>query len=212
MLHTVKLKGRRIANIDSPHSDLAGHTLTRYSQGTDQMKVVFDRAMWKGYKDYSVIFWRSDDPTAPRKEYALSFENPVVPIPGSMTTEPGIVNFAIKALDPETGKRLMAADENGFFEVLESGAIDGSYGNEDQLTRLEDALEKVEKIGDAEQRAEDALRRAEDAVRRAESIADLDYTVLKNKPKIEDVTLDGNRQIQDFGVTQASAEDIYLMF
>lgn len=214
MLHTVKMKGRRVANIDSPQSDLAGHTVTRYSQNTDVMKILFDHPMWKGFKRYSVIFWRDGEgeETQPRKEYTIDYNNPQVVIPGSLTTEPGHLRFAIKALDPDTGRRLMSADENGFFEITDSGVIDGSFGNEDMLTDLEQAIEKAEQFEDLNAKLEELLERAQSAVERAESIADLDYKALINKPEIEDTQLLGNKVLQDIGLSKCDINDIIEMF
>lgn len=207
MEHTAKLKGRRVQDIDSKHGDLPGHIITRYSQGTDTLAVKFDKT-WNGYEEYSVIFWRGDDDLAPHKSYALDPDNPVVKIPGSLTQTPGVLRFAIKALDPSTGRRLMTSDDNTRLQIIDSGAVDGSEGNEDELTQLEDALERVKEVEPKLEQLDKTMEAARDALDKAEGIAKLDYSKASNKPSICDHVLVGNSDLDDIGITTCKNTDI----
>lgn len=208
MEHLAKLKGRRVADIESKHGDLPGHIITAYSQGTDTLRIKFDR-QWRGYEEYSVIFWRADDDLAPHKSYAIDFDDPVVKIPGSLTQTPGVLRFAVKALNPSTGKRLMSSDDNTRLQIIGSGSVDGSPGNEDELTQLEDALERVKEVDPKLDQLDKTIEAARDALDRAESIAQLDYSRASNKPSISDHVLVGNSDLDDIGITTVKNTDIF---
>lgn len=209
MEHVAKLKGRRVADIESKEGDLPGHIITSYSQGTDTLRIVFDRRNWSGYEKYSVIFWRADDDLAPHKEYELDYDNPTVKIPGSLTQTPGVLRFAVKALNPSTGKRLMSSDDNTRLQVIGSGAVDGSPGNEDELTELEEALEQAKTIEPKVKQLEDTIEKARDTLDRAEGIVTLDYSKASNKPSISDHVLVGNSDLDDIGITTVKNTDIF---
>lgn len=212
MEHIAKVRNRQVVDIHSKDGDLPGRTIPANNMGADRLRIKFEDKSWDDHDTYSVIFWRGDDDLYPHKEFEIDYTDPVITIPASMTQEPGELRFAVKALDPEGRTRLLTAQKNAVLQITEGGVVDGSYGNDGELTRLEEALEKAEDFEELNTKMEDAVRRATEAAEKAEGIANLDYDQAKNKPSIEGVTLSGNKELQDFGMTAAKAEDIYSWF
>lgn len=212
MEHIAKVRNRQVVDVHAMDGDLPGRVIPANNMGTDTLRIKFEDKSWDGHDEYSVIFWRGDDDTAPHKEYAIDYDDPVVRVPASLTTTPGELRFAVKALDPQGRTRQLTAQKNAVMQVTEGGVVDGSYGNDEELTRLEEALEKADNFEGLYDQMEDAVRRATDAAQRAEGIAGLDYNVAINKPSIEGVELKGNKELQDFGMTACTAEDIMSWF
>lgn len=212
MEHIATVRGRRVADIQSREGDLPGHIVPARNMNVDTLRVKFDDRSWEGYDTYSVIFWRADEDDRPHLEYELDPKHPSVVIPAEMTEEPGIVRFAVKGLDVDGRRRILTENKNARLQVTEGGMVDGSAGNEDQLTRLEDALHKAEDFDALIETVEEQVKRAQEAADKAEAIADMDYDVAKHKPSIEGVTLQGDKELQDLGMNVCKAEDILNLF
>lgn len=209
MEHIATIKQRRVVDIQAATGDLDGHRVVQGNAGVDVLTVKTDTE-WRGYTSYSLIFEK--DGTAAEYAVDLIGGEASVLIPPDLMEATGKLRFSLKALDSENVVRLLTEERNAFLVVTESGPIDGGEGHEAELTVLEQAIADIGDLEQVADEARDAATRATEAAERAEQVADLDYAEATNKPSINEVTLIGDKTLQELGMTRASNRAVIDLF
>jgi len=216
--HRVTVKGRHVFGISPP-------CIVSDNQRVDILEFNLD-SEWDGYEQYSVIFHRARGEDI---EAALDPDEPVVTVPAALIQDKGYLSFAVKATKCD-GSRIVTASKCARIEVVQAGVMAPYDPDTEELTLLEqrtlEAKQAAETAdasaagaGEAAARAnasadsaDAAAQRANDAAEAAEHVGDKNYDTLLNKPSIENVTLQGNRRLDDFGMSHALNQDILNLF
>ena len=211
MKHIIKVRGRHVVGISPP-------CIVSDNLKIDTLEFEMD-SEWDGFEQYSVSFHRAHVEDV---EVALDPENPIVTVPGSVIRDKGWLSFCLKAIACD-GRRMETASKCARIEVVQAGEAHGYDPDEDELTLLEQrTLEAKNAAEDASSAATDAnaaagkadaaADRANDAADAIEHIGDKNYNTLYNKPSIENVVLQGNKRLDDFGMSHALNQDILNLF
>ena len=200
LVHTIGVDDRKAQILTNPY-------IVENGINVDAIDLLFD-SEWEGLDINLVLSNHFDDPVR------VVWSGKPVLIPSQVITRAKRLDVAVIGYDGDE-VRMVASKLMTPFKIVDSGPIDGSEPPEDAkdiFGQLTDAYNKANEAADA---ANAAAENADEAAKRANDAADsiiggggggtgtADYNLLRNRPSINGVTVEGDAEsLQKYGAEE----------